>query len=246
MMPDFSANTPVNQETIQLVLLRHGQSVWNRDKVFTGWSDVALSPKGRQEAEHAGHLLQACGFTFDCCFSSTLQRASETAKTVLSTMELGGLSIQQCWRLNERHYGALEGMGRLAAVRKFSIWPVLRTQIRFDGVPPYLTMNDARFPGNQSQYAMVDKNELPRGESLQQTLERLQPYWEEVIKPEMQQSKCVLIVSHKNVLRTLMMLLDNLAERQVMKLKLATGRPLVYELDHAFKAIRHYYADHRP
>ncbi len=235
-----------SRETTKLILLRHGQSIWNRDKIFTGWSDVALSSRGKQEAEDAGHLLQHAGFTFDCCFSSTLRRASETAAIVLAAMGLAGLPVQQCWRLNERHYGALEGMGRLAAVRKFGLWPVLRTQIQFDGEPPSLDSDDARFPGNQPDYATIDAKELPLGESLKQTAQRLQPYWHDVIGPELQQGKNVMIASHKNVLRTLMMQLDGLTERQVMKLKLATGRPLVYEFDQALKLIRHYYVDNMP
>lgn len=230
----------------RLVLLRHGQSIWNRDKVFTGWGNVALSPKGKQEAEHAGELLREAGFSFDCCFSSTLQRAAETAKIALAAMKQDELPIQYCWRLNERHYGALEGMGRLAAVRKFGIWPVLRTQIRYDGEPPLLTMEDERFPGNQLSYAGIDKTELPLGESLKQTVQRMQPYWQQVIKPEVEQGRNVLIASHKNVLRTLMGQLDHLTERQVMKLKLATGRPLVYELDQTLTPIRHYYVDKMP
>ena len=231
------------QKITRLVLLRHGQSIWNRDRVFTGWSDVALSPKGQQEAKNAGRQLQQIGIRFDRCFSSTLQRASETARTVLSTMELDELPMHQCWRLNERHYGAMEGMGRLAAIRKFGLWPVLRTQIRFDGEPPKLEMDDSRFPGNHPQYETVEKKELPRGESLKLAMERMLPCWQGVIKPEIQQGQCVLIVSHKNVLRTLMMQLDNLTEVQVMKLKLATGKPLVYELDHELKPVRHYYVD---
>ncbi|MBX3640901.1 MAG: 2,3-bisphosphoglycerate-dependent phosphoglycerate mutase [Nitrosomonas sp.] len=230
----------------RLVLLRHGQSVWNRDKVFTGWSDVALSPKGRQEAMHAGDLLRLAGFTFDCCFVSTLQRATETAKVVLAVIKLDELSIRYSWRLNERHYGALEGMGRLAAVRKFGIWPVLRTQIRYDGEPPRLETEDPRFPGNQPSYAAIDKADLPLGESLKQTALRLQPYWQKVIRPEVAHGRNVLIVSHKNVLRTLMGQLDQLTERQVMKLRLATGRPLVYELNRELKPVRRYYADKMP
>ncbi len=227
----------------RLVLLRHGESVWNRDKIFTGWSDVALSSRGKQEAEHAGQLMRQSGVTFDCCFSSTLQRASETAKRVLSAMHLDTLPVQQCWRLNERHYGALEGLRRWPALKRFGFWPVLRTQIRFDGTPPLLRIDDERFPGNQSCYETVEKNYLPRGESLKQAQERLLPYWREVISPEIQHGKCVLVVSHKNVLRTLMMQLDCLTERQVMKLKLTTGRPLVYELDHTLRVVRRYYAD---
>jgi 2,3-bisphosphoglycerate-dependent phosphoglycerate mutase len=230
----------------RLVLLRHGQSIWNRDKVFTGWSDVVLSPKGKQEAMDAGYLLLHAGFTFDYCFSSSLQRAAETAQVVLAAMKLDKLTVRHSWRLNERHYGALEGMGRLAAVRKFGLWPVLRTQIRYDGEPPKLSTEDARFPGNQPRYAGIDKTELPQGESLKQAAERLQPYWRKVIRPQVAQGKSVLIVSHKNVLRTLMGQLDQLTERQIMKLKLATGRPVIYELNHELQSIRHYYVDKMP
>lgn len=242
----FSSGTAAAAGITRLVLLRHGQSVWNRDKVFTGWSDVALSPKGKQEAMDAGYLLLHAGFTFDCCFSSSLQRAAETAQAVLAAMKLNKLTVHHSWRLNERHYGALEGMGRLAAVRKFGLWPVLRTQIRYDGEPPKLNTEDARFPGNQFIYAAIDKTELPLGESLKQTAERLQPHWQKVIKPQLVQGKSVLVVSHKNVLRTLMGQLDQLTERQIMRLKLATGRPVVYELNHELRLIRHYYVDKMP
>lgn len=231
-----------HQKITQLVLLRHGQSIWNRDKRFTGWSDVALSPKGEKEAEQAAYLLKQAGFTFDRCVTSTLQRASITAKIVLSAMHLD-IPLHENWRLNERHYGALEGMERWQAIKKFGIWPILGCQIKFDAAPPYLNTEDPRFPGNQSRYAGIDKDELPLGESMLQTLGRFQPYWQETIQPEIQQGKRMLIVSHKNTLRTLMMLLDHLTPRQVMKLTLATGRPLVYELDQQMNTIRHYYVD---
>ncbi len=228
----------------KLVLLRHGQSVWNRDKIFTGWSDVALSPKGENEAEQAAYLLKQAGFTFDLCFSSTLQRARTTAQIVLPAMQLDNIPVQENWRLNERHYGALEGMERWSAIKKFGIWPILGCQIKFDAAPPYLDPQDPRFPGNQSGYASIDKDVLPRGESMQQTLARFKPYWQKTIQSELQQGKQILIVSHKNTLRTLMMLLDQLTPGQVMKLTLATGRPLVYELDQQCNVIRHYYVDH--
>lgn len=228
----------------QLVLLRHGQSIWNRDKIFTGWSDVALSPKGEREAEQAAYLLKQSGFTFDMCFSSTLQRARTTSQIVLSSMQLNAIPVHESWRLNERHYGALEGMERWQAIKKFGIWPILGCQIKFDAAPPYLDSQDPRFPGNQPGYTGIDQVELPLGESMQHTLARFQPYWRETIQPEIQQGKRILIVSHKNTLRTLMMLLDHLTPRQVMKLSLATGRPLVYELDQQLNAIRHYYVDH--
>lgn len=242
MMAEFISETKAGTAITRLVLLRHGQSIWNRDKMFTGWSDVALSPKGEQEAERAGVLLQQADFILDCCFSSTLQRAFETARIVLSAMALK-LPVQNCWRLNERHYGALEGLGRLAAVRKFGLWPVLRTQISYDGEPPRLEMDDARFPGNQSGYAGIDVKELPLGESLRLAAQRLQPCWQRIIKPELEHGRNVLIVSHKNLLRTLMGQLEHLTPQQVMKLKLPTGRPLVYELDRTLKPVRHYYMD---
>lgn len=239
-------NTPAanSQQITQLVLLRHGQSIWNRDKRFTGWSDVALTPKGEKEAEQAAYLLQQAGFTFDLCFCSTLQRAKTTARIVLSAMQLDQIPVFESWRLNERHYGALEGMERWQAIKKFGIWPILGCQIKFDAAPPYLHAEDPRFPGNQSCYAAIDKYELPLGESLQQTLTRLKPYWQETIQPEIRRGKRILIVSHKNMLRTLMMLLDHLTPQQVMKLTLATGRPLVYELDQQLNSTRHYYVEH--
>lgn len=242
MPPTVVPIKKTHQKITQLVLLRHGQSIWNRDKKFTGWSDVALSPGGEKEAEQAAYLLKQAGFTFDRCFSSTLKRASTTAQIVLSAMQLD-IPIQESWRLNERHYGALESMERWQAIKKFGIWPILGCQIKFDAAPPYLTTEDPRFPGNQSCYAGIDKDELPLGESMQQTLARFQPYWQETIQPELQQGKRTLIVCHKNTLRTLMMLLDHLTPRQVMKLTLATGRPLIYELDPQLNPIRHYYVD---
>ena len=237
-----AANPP--QKITQLVLMRHGQSISNRNKRFTGWNDVALSPEGEREAEQAAYLLKQAGFTFDLCFCSTLQRTRTTSQIVLSAMQLDKIPVFESWRLNERHYGALEGMERWQAIKKFGIWPILGCQIKFDAAPPYLNTEDPRFPGNQSGYAGIDKDELPLGESMQRTLARFKPYWQETIQPELRQGKRVLIVSHKNTLRTLMMLLDHLTPRQVMKLTLPTGRPLIYELDHQLNAIRHYYVDH--
>lgn len=230
------------QHITQLVLLRHGQSIWNRDKKFTGWSDIPLSAKGEQEAEQAAYLLKQAGLTFDLCFTSSLQRAKTTARIVLSAMQLD-LPVHESWRLNERHYGALEGMERWPAIKRFGIWPILGCQIKFDATPPYLDAHDPRFPGNLPGYAGIDKNELPLGESMQNTLARVKPYWEETIQPEIQHGKRVLIVSHRNTLRVVTMLLDQLTSAQVMKTRLATGRPLVYELDQQGHAVRHYYVD---
>ncbi|WP_350131820.1 2,3-bisphosphoglycerate-dependent phosphoglycerate mutase [Nitrosomonas sp.] len=230
------------QHITQLVLLRHGQSIWNRDKKFTGWSDIPLSAKGEQEAEQAAYLLKQAGLTFDLCFTSALQRAKTTARIVLSAMQLD-LPVHESWRLNERHYGALEGMERWPAIKKFGIWPILGCQIKFDATPPYLDAHDPRFPGNLPGYAGIDKNELPLGESMQNTLARVKPYWEETIQPEIQHGKRILIVSHRNTLRVVTMLLEHLTSGQAMKTRLATGRPLVYELDQQGHAVRHYYVD---
>ncbi len=242
MLRAIPTSAPPRQQTTTLVLLRHGQSIWNRDKKFTGWSDVPLSPKGEEEAKQAGYLLKQADITFDLCFSSSLQRATTTAHLLLSTMHLD-IPIITHWRLNERHYGALEGLARWEAIKKFGIWPILGCQIKFDATPPYLNAADPRSPGNQPGYTGIDSNELPLGESIQQTLIRVKPYWEETIQPQIRQGKRILIVSHRNTLRVLMMLLDHLTPRQTMKYKLATGRPVIYELDPQGTAIRHYYVD---
>lgn len=227
----------------QLVLLRHGESISNRDGHFTGWNDVELSHQGEGEAEAAGRLLKKTGCEFDICFTSELRRATDTLHIVLSAMGLNGLTIRQSWRLNERHYGALEGMHRFSAIRKFGIWPILDSQLRFTASPPPLDPSDARYPGNQLRYSDIDKRELPFAESMQQTLSRVLPYWQETILPEIQQGKRVLIVSHQHVLRTLIMQLDRLSVTQLMTLSIATGRPLVYELDDKLDPVQHYYAD---
>lgn len=225
----------------QLVLLRHGQSIWNRDKLFTGWSDVALSPKGKKEAEAAGQMLKQAGFQFDTCFSSVLERSTNTLQIVLSTLGQRHIPTQSSWHLNERHYGALEGMSRWDAVMKFGIWPVLGCQLRYNASPPALDQQDARFPGNLPQYNTINKAELPLTESMLHTQQRLEPYWQENIKPQLLNGKRVLIVSHKNTLRTLMMKLENLTPRQVMALRLATARPLVYEFDQTLNTTNRYY-----
>lgn len=227
----------------QLILLRHGQSIWNRDKRFTGWSDVELSPQGVQEAEMAGHLLLETGHTFDACFTSELKRSTDTLRIVLSTMGLNDIPVQQSWRLNERHYGALEGIERWTAIKEFGLWPVVSCQLKFNASPPPLDHRDRRFPGNQERYSSIIKNELPLAESLQQTYSRMKPYWQETIMPEILNGKNILIVSHKNVLRTLMMQLDEISSIEIMKLSIATGRPLIYELDNKLHTIKKYYVE---
>lgn len=229
----------------QLVLLRHGESISNRDGHFTGWNDVELSPKGELEAERAGRLLKETGFKFDMCFTSELKRATDTLRIVLSAMGLNETAVRRSWRLNERHYGALEGIGPLSAIRKFGVRPILDSQLRFNSPPPPLDPCDARFPGNQLRYSCVDKSELPLAESMQQALLRVLPYWRETISPEILHGQRVLIVAHKHILRALIMQLDSLSITQLIKLSIANGRPLVYELDDKLNPVRHYYADRR-
>ncbi len=227
----------------QLILMRHGQSIWNREGRFTGWSDSALSPQGKQESERAGRLLRQTRHTFDLCFTSELQRATDTVRIVLTAMGLAQLSVQQSWRLNERHFGAMEGYSRLGAIRKFGLWPVLKCQLQFTAAPPPLDPADARFPGNQPRYSNINEEDLPLAESVQQTLLRVQPYWQEAIVPQIRCGKRVLIVSHKNALRALRLLLEGLSARQAMRLTIATGQPLVYELDDRLNPIQRFYLD---
>lgn len=234
---------PAVLKTKKLILLRHGESIWNQQKKFTGWSDVALSTRGESEAVQAAQMLEKAGYQFDVCFTSALQRAIVTAQIVLAVMEQANRPIYQNWRLNERHYGALEDLGRLHAVTKFGVWPILGCQVQFDAAPPTITAHDIRFPGNNPNYADIDKNILPLGESMEQTVARVEPYWKNIIKPQLKNNQCTLVVAHRNSLRALMMLLDDMTPGQVMKSRLATGRPLVYELDESLRPLRHYYVD---
>tara|TARA_B100000686_G_scaffold341974_1_gene420275 strand:+ start:8248 stop:8952 length:705 start_codon:yes stop_codon:yes gene_type:complete len=228
----------------QLILLRHGQSIWNRDKRFTGWTDVELSPKGIKEAEIAGNLLKKAGYISDSYFTSELKRSTETLRIILSVLGQEKTTIQKNWRLNERHYGSLEGIKRWAAIKKFGFWPVLGCQLKFNIPPPLLNSIDKRYPGNQIRYSKIDKNQLPRGESLQQTYIRMQPYWDQKIVPELQNGKKILIVSHKNVLRTLIMKLEGISHTQhtqIMRIQIATARPLIYTLNNNLHAIEKQY-----
>jgi len=230
-----------DQALTRLVLLRHGQSIWNHEGRFTGWSDVALSARGETEARQAGNILKQCGFTFDACFTSELKRAQHTLALIQSVMQLEQLPAYRDWRLNERHYGALEGLRRLEAIRQFGIWSILDCQLRSSAVPPLLTTEDPRAPVNQARYASIDRACLPLAESLDQTMNRVQPFWHDTILPKIRQGKRLLIVSHKNLLKTLMMQLERLTPWQAMRLPISTGKPLCYELDFQLKPIRRYY-----
>lgn len=214
-----------------LVLLRHGESEWNRDKRFTGWTDVVLSDAGRAEAQRAGERLRASGYVFDVCFTSVLQRATQTSEIVLAAMGLPDVPIERSWRLNERHYGALQGLDLWHAVRHHGLLPVLRCQYQFAARPPALLPADERFPGHDPRYESLRADEIPLGESHADTLARVLPYWRERIAPEGARGQRVLIVSHKNTLRALLQLVDVRAGGDQRRARISTGVPIVFSSD---------------
>ncbi len=225
----------------KLVLLRHGQSTWNKENKFTGWTDVDLSEQGRREAGEAGRLLKAEGFEFDMAYTSVLKRAIRTLWTVLDEMDLMWIPIYRSWCLNERHYGGLQGLDKSETAEKFGEDQVLIWRRSYNICPPELEKSDARYPGNDPRYKDLDGSELPLTESLESTVKRFVPYWENVIAPEIKAGKKVLIAAHGNSLRALVKHLDNISEEEILKLNIPTGIPLVYELDDDLKPIKHYY-----
>ncbi len=214
-----------------LTILRHGKSLWNKEKRFTGWTDIALSTSGIAEAKHAGQLLKARGVTFDLCFTSYLTRAIETLEIVLDTMKGAHIPILKDWRLNERHYGALQGLTWWEAARKYGTKQVLAWQRNFDAPPPSVEVTDTRFPGNDPLYAHLSPANLPQSESLKDTLARLLPFWHDVAIPELTQGKHILVVAHHNSLRGLMMLLDNISDTDIANVRIRTGDPILYQLN---------------
>jgi len=225
----------------KLVLLRHGESVWNRDNRFTGWMDVDLSPQGIAESIKAGQTLKKEGLEFDCAFDSVLKRTDQTLKIALEELGQTGIPVHYSWRLNERHYGALQGLNKSEMAAKFGEGQVLIWRRSYDVRPPELEVSDPRFPGNDPLYAELDRKDLPVGESLKDTVERVLPYWHQEIAPAIQQGKRVAISACGNSLRALIKHLDQVSEQEIVKLNLPTGIPLVYELDADLKPIRHYY-----
>jgi 2,3-bisphosphoglycerate-dependent phosphoglycerate mutase len=215
----------------QLVLLRHGQSVWNRERRFTGWSDVAITPKGIAECEQAGRLLADAGYHFDLCFTSVLERGISATQAALSGLGDPDMKVEQSWRLNERHFGALQGMRRREAMREFGVRQVVRWQTSYDEPPPPLEDDDPRLAHCDPRYSELDGKQLPRAESLADTYQRVAPYWQRAIVPRLNQQQSVLIVAHKNSLRVLVKLIEGLSDEEVPRLQLKTGQPLAYEFD---------------
>ena len=225
----------------KVVLLRHGESAWNMENRFTGWTDVDLSEKGIDEAHTAAELLKDAGFTFDIAYTSVLKRTIRTLWIVLDEMDMLWLPVVKSWRLNERHYGSLQGLNKVETAAKYGEEQVKIWRRSYDIPPPPLEETDERFAGNDPRYKDVTKTDIPKSESLKDTVVRFMPYWHETIAPAITEGKKVLIVAHGTSLRALMKYLDNVSEAEIVELNIPTGIPLVYELDEQLNPIRHYY-----
>ena len=231
---------------IKLVFLRHGQSIWNQARRFTGWADVDLSPHGRKQVSLATLLLKAAGFSFDVGFTSFLRRSLHTLEIVLEGMQLQ-VPTHTSWRLNERHYGALQGLSRQEIAERYGQEQVMIWQQHFDIAPPALDPADERFPGHDPRYAKLTDEELPRTETLKAVRARVLPYWHETVVPQIKAGKQILIVGHGNSLRALTTHLDGITEEDIPRVKRPlTGEPFVYEFDEQANPLRHYYVRHAP
>jgi 2,3-bisphosphoglycerate-dependent phosphoglycerate mutase len=227
----------------KLVLLRHGLSAWNQENRFTGWTDVDLNDEGIEEAEEAARLLIEGGFTFDVAFTSVLKRAIRTLWILLDRMDLMWIPVYRSWRLNERHYGALQGLNKAETAQQFGEQQVHLWRRSYAVQPPALEPSDPRYPGHDRRYDALSRGVLPLTECLKDTIERFLPYFHQTIASTVQSGQRVLIVAHGNSLRALVKYLDNMSDEAIVALNIPTGIPLVYELDGALNAIRHYYLD---
>ena len=226
---------------IKLVLVRHGQSMWNLENRFTGWTDVELSEQGIKEAKGAGKVLKEKGFNFDVAYTSVLKRANDTLKYILEELGEENIPVKKSWRLNERHYGALQGLNKDETKEKYGAEQVLLWRRSTDVRPPELSKDDKRYPGNDPKYSDLKENELPTTENLIDTIKRVMEYWNSDIKKDLEAGKRVIIAAHGNSLRGLIKYLDNMTDEEIIKLELQTGNPICYELDDNLKPIRHYY-----
>ncbi|HEV2176941.1 MAG TPA: 2,3-diphosphoglycerate-dependent phosphoglycerate mutase [Terriglobia bacterium] len=225
----------------RVVLLRHGESVWNKENLFTGWTDVDLSDKGREEANEAGRVLKEQGYTFDVAYTSVLKRAIRTLWMALDEMDLMWIPVVRDWRLNERHYGALQGLNKRETAAKYSEAQVKIWRRSYDVRPPALEESDPRYPGHDPRYRGLTRNQFPLTECLKDTVERVLPCWAGAIAPAIRSGRRVLVTAHGNSLRALAMYLDNVPEQEIVELNIPTGMPLVYELDDDLKPLKNYY-----
>ena len=226
---------------IKLVIVRHGQSIWNLENKFTGWTDVELSSQGINEAKEAGKVLKDNGFTFDLAFTSVLKRANDTLYYILDELNERNIEIKYSYKLNERHYGALQGLNKDETKEKYGEEQVQLWRRSATTRPPALTKDDPRYPGNDPKYSNIEDEYLPLTENLIDTINRVVEYWNSDILPEIKNNKNIIIVAHGNSLRGLMKYLDNLSDEEVMKLEINTGSPICYELNEKLKPIKHYY-----
>lgn len=226
---------------IKLVLVRHGQSIWNLENKFTGWTDVGLSSNGVNEAIEAGKVLKEKGFTFDLAYTSVLKRAEDTLTYILKEMNEEDIEIRRSWKLNERHYGALQGLNKDETRKKYGDEQVLLWRRSATVRPPELELTDPRYPGNDPKYSNLTKEELPRTENLVDTIKRVVEYFKEEIEPKLKNNKKIIIVAHGNSLRGLIKYLDNISDEDIISLELETGNPICYELEDDLKPIKHYY-----
>ena len=225
----------------KVILLRHGESVWNKENRFTGWTDVDLTAKGVDEAGKAGELMREAGLVFDLAHTSVLRRAIKTLWLALERMDLMWIPVLHSWRLNERHYGALQGLNKAETAAKFGDEQVLAWRRSYDVPPPALSADDPRCPGNDPRYRGLAPSQVPFTECLKDTVARVLPYWNQAIAPDIRAGKRVLIAAHGNSIRALVKYLDKVSDQDIVGLNIPTGVPLVYELDDALKPLRHYY-----
>ncbi len=240
-MSSSGVKRKVVMANLRLVLLRHGESVWNKENRFTGWTDVDLSSKGKEEAAAAGKLLKKEGYLFDVAFTSVLKRAIRTLWLALDEMDLMWIPVHRSWRLNERHYGALQGLNKSETAQKYGEEQVKVWRRSYDVLPPALTKDDERYPGKDLRYKSLPEKEIPLTESLESTVQRFLPYWNESIVPVLKQGSRVLIAAHGNSLRALVKHLDKVPNEQIVEYNIPTGVPLVYELDKNLQPLKHYY-----
>jgi 2,3-bisphosphoglycerate-dependent phosphoglycerate mutase len=226
---------------IKVVLLRHGESEWNKSNQFTGWTDVDLTEEGRKQAKQAGEVLRQEGYTFDVAYTSVLKRAIRTLWIALDELDLMWIPVHRSWRLNERHYGGLQGLNKAETAAKYGDDQVKIWRRSYDIPPPALDKDDERYPGRDPRYTELSAAELPMTECLKDTVERFLPYWHEVIAPTIKSGKKVIIAAHGNSLRALVKYLDDISDTDILELNIPTGVPLVYELDDNLNSTKHYY-----
>ena len=226
---------------MKIVLIRHGESLWNLANRFTGWTDVDLSEQGVKEAEEAGRLLKEEGFSFDLAYTSYLKRATKTLNIILDIMDLHWISVIKSWKLNERHYGALQGLNKAETAEKKGAEQVHIWRRSFDTPPPALDKDDDRYPGHEEKYSELSQEQLPNAESLEMTIERVMPYWQSEIVPAIKKGKKIIISAHGNSLRALVKNLDGISDADISSLNIPTGRPLVYEFDQEMNVKDKYY-----